>query len=98
MEIIYNEKYEVARAYKLAIGYHEGRVDKQGTDYYVHLLRVMDAVCKERELVVAALLYDILEDTNCTREILLSCGISEDNVKRIERLTRRQNEKCSTYS
>ncbi len=80
---------EVTRAYMLAVNYHEGQVDKQGEEYFFHPLRVMLDVCKKKELMVAALLHDILEDTECTREILLECGISEKNVELVECLTRK---------
>lgn len=57
----------------------------------------MTTVCEHKELMVVALLHDILEDTECTGEILRERGISETNIKLIECLTRRQGEKYFDY-
>ena len=97
METILLKEDEVDRAYSLAIEYHKGQVDKQGEEYFLHPLRVMMAVCERKELMVAALLHDIFEDTECTREILLANGISEANVKLVEHLTRNPDEKYFEY-
>ena len=85
------------RAEQLAKEYHAGQVDKQGKDYFTHLVRVMGAVCDKKELMVPALLHDILEDTECTREILEENRISERNIEIIEKLTRRKDEKYFDY-
>lgn len=88
---------ETERAYLLAIKYHSGQVDKQGEDYIWHLLRVMSQVGENKGLMVAALLHDILEDTDCTRDILLASGIAGVNIELVECLTRKPNEKYFDY-
>lgn len=57
----------------------------------------MTTVCEHKELMVAALLHDILEDTECNSEILKERGISETNIKLVECLTRRPGEKYFDY-
>lgn len=95
LEVISNS--EVKRAYMLVKKYHKEQVDLQGKKYIWHPLRVMVNVQEEKGLRAAALLHDILEDTPCTREILLKSGISEKNVKRVEILTRHSQEKYFDY-
>lgn len=97
MESIPLKETEVDKAYKLAVEYHKGQIDKQGKEYFLHPLRVMTSVCEYKELMVAALLHDVLEDTECTSEILREHGISEFNIKLIECLTRRQGETYFNY-
>ncbi len=54
---------------------HKGQKDDAGLDYYeVHLLPVYNAVsilCNNQDVQIAALLHDIIEDTNTTYEELV---------------------------
>lgn len=97
MESIFLKETEVDRAYRLAVEYHKGQVDKQGKEYFLHPLRVMTTVCEQKELMVAAMLHDILEDTECNSEILRERGVSEANITLIECLTRKPGEKYFDY-
>lgn len=84
------------RACELAIKYHHGQVDKLGIPYIHHLEAVARGVDKVEEQIVA-MLHDILEDTPCTREILLSEGIPEYLITSIEAMTRRPGETYKAF-
>ncbi|AJD93114.1 hypothetical protein JMA_37960 (plasmid) [Jeotgalibacillus malaysiensis] len=84
------------RAYELATKYHDGQVDKLGIPYIGHLEAVAQGVDKIEEKIVA-LIHDILEDTPCTREILLAEGIPAYLVKSIEAMTRRPGETYKAF-
>lgn len=84
------------RAYELASKYHYGQVDKLGVPYMGHLEAVARGVDGVEEKIVA-MLHDILEDTACTREVLLSEGIPEHLVKSIEAMTRRPGETYKAF-
>lgn len=66
--------------------FHYGQVDKSGVPYYNHPMRVMlrlGPLAPEAALH-AALLHDVMEDCDVTREILLDLGYSEDVVQIVE--------------
>jgi (p)ppGpp synthase/HD superfamily hydrolase len=68
---------KLQEAIKLAVSAHDGQVDKAGMPYILHPMRVMLAVAKEAkthplagytlgELMIAAMLHDVVEDTQVT--------------------------------
>ena len=62
---------DLIRAIDFAMTYHEGQVDKGGAPYVLHPIRVMIAVHKLNpglpiEGLIAAVLHDVLEDTDAT--------------------------------
>lgn len=84
------------KAYKLAEKYHEGQVDKAGSPYMEHLLKVSSTVVTLDEQVVA-LLHDILEDTSCSATDLVCYGIPERLVTSIEAMSRKSGEQYSEF-
>ena len=88
---------EIDIAIALAKKYHKGQVDLQGEEYILHPMRVMTAVSDYKELMVGAVLHDVLEDTECTREVLRNNGISKGNIEIIECLTRKPSERYFDY-
>lgn len=84
------------KAYELACRFHKGQVDKLGVPYIEHVKAVCDGVQTSEEKVVASL-HDILEDTPCTRQILLAEGIPEHLIVSVEALTRRSDETYQTF-
>ena len=95
----------VEKAKSLAKEKHEGMTDKYGNPYIEHLERVADRVremeydlvdeTSEIELYVAtAYLHDIIEDTTCTTDDLLS-WFPEEVIAAIFSLTR---PKATTYA
>lgn len=63
----------------LAAKYFEGKYDKSGQPYILHCIQVMENVRKwgDVELEIAAVLHDIIEDTDLTAFDLLEMGYSQ---------------------
>lgn len=79
------------RAIALAVEKHAGQVDKAGSPYILHPLRVMLAVDGEYERM-AAVLHDVVEDCVVTPSDLRGRGFPEPVVEAIEALTKRPDE------
>ena len=67
-------------AVRIAVSKHEGQVDKQGMPYILHPMAVASMVSTPVQKC-AALLHDILEDTDMTEERLLKAGIPQRVVE-----------------
>jgi hypothetical protein len=75
---------------------HEGQVDKAGEPYILHPLRVMLRVTTIEERI-AAVLHDVVEDTEVTLEMLTNEGFSEAVVNAVESLTKRPDEDYDAF-
>ena len=65
------EKEEIRKAYHFAEAKHRGQFRKSGEAYIIHPLNVgiiLTTVYADYETIEAALLHDVLEDTDCTKE------------------------------
>ena len=90
-----------SEALKLALMYHRDQKDKSGEPYIGHPIRVSKYIetryghtaYLERTV---ALLHDIVEDTECTLEIL-SMFFPENVVNAVDAITRRTGEKPEAY-
>ena len=84
------------RAVQLATKRHAGQADKAGQPYLLHLLRVMHHV--EGDIAKqAAVLHDVLEDTEATADELLRAGIDPQAVSVVQRLTRGKGDSYWEY-
>lgn len=80
----------------LACQYHEGQTYEEDGDYYTnHLLGVSANATRfappwlnTYDVQTVGVLHDILEDTECTSEILISKGISKYLVEAVELLSK----------
>lgn len=90
------ESKTVLQAYQLAKAAHNGQLDKGGNDYINHPVAVAESVSTEEEQIVA-LLHDIVEDTPMTLENLREQGFSEQVVKAVDCLTKRDGESLKIY-
>lgn len=79
------------RAIEIAVEAHSKQVDKAGAPYILHPLRLMLRVVGNDEMI-AAVLHDVVEDTDWTIERLRGEGFSESVVSAIDCLTRREDE------
>ena len=79
------------RAIAIAAKVHAGQVDKAGAPYILHPIRVMMKVSTPEERI-AAVLHDVIEDSDHTFEGLRREGFSEEIVEAIDALTRRREE------
>ena len=79
------------RAVAIAAEAHTGQVDKAGTAYLLHPLRVMLQLATDDERI-AGVLHDVVEDTEWTLEALRAEGFSEPVLAAIDSVTRRDDE------
>ena len=88
-----------AKAVAMAVTAHRGQKDKAGCPYFFHLSRVSEA-CDTKRQKVAAVLHDILEDT----DYVMLEDLREDLLKdypeiadAVDALTRREGESYSDF-
>lgn len=79
------------RAIAIAAEAHAGQSDKAGAPYILHPLRVMlrvDGLAAR----IAAVLHDVVEDSEWTLNDLRTEGFSEDVLRAIDAVSRREGE------
>jgi (p)ppGpp synthase/HD superfamily hydrolase len=79
------------RAIEIAAAAHAGQADKAGQPYILHPIKVMLRVSTEYERI-AAVLHDVVEDTEVTLEQLRTEGFPPPVLSAIEALTKRPGE------
>ena len=98
------EKYEelknsddlIYKALEISTILFDNQTDKGGAPYILHLLYVYKNV-KTKEEKIIALLHDVMEDKNVTKEDLLDIGFSKKIADDIEMLTRVKPCEYSSY-
>lgn len=87
---------QLASAISLAAIKHGEQLDKGGHPYLLHLMRV---AAKQRTIkgVIVGWLHDIVEDTDVTLDDLRGCCFSEDIVRAVDAMSRREGESYSVY-
>ena len=75
------------RAIEIALEAHKGQVDKGGSPYILHPLRVVMSVNGESEKIVAVL-HDVVEDSNWTFEALGTEGFSSAVIEALKSVTK----------
>lgn len=79
------------KAIEIAARAHAGQVDKAGSPYILHPLRLMFAVSGEIERMVAVL-HDVVEDTGVTLDDLRKQGFRQEVLQAVDALTKRPGE------
>ena len=79
------------RALAIAASAHAGQTDKAGEPYILHPIRLMLAVATDDERI-AALLHDVVEDTDWSLEQLADEGFSATVLDAVDALTKRPGE------
>jgi (p)ppGpp synthase/HD superfamily hydrolase len=79
------------KAIEIAARAHTGQVDKAGSPYILHPLRLMLAVRHPHERM-AAVLHDVVEDTSVTLDDLRAAGFPTDVLEAVDALTKRKGE------
>ena len=74
------------RAIEIAVSAHKGQVDKAGKPYILHPLRLMFKMNNENEMI-AAVLHDVVEDTEWTIEKLQAEGFDAKVITAVNLLT-----------
>ena len=82
--MIYTEKTK--KALKLCFEAHKNQLDKSGMPYVFHPFHLAEQMETE-ETVVAALLHDVMEDTDYTAEDLKEMGFDGDILEALLLLT-----------
>jgi len=83
------------RAIAIAASAHAGQVDKAGEPYILHPLRVMLSVPPEAR--IAAVLHDVLEDSDISSDDLLAEGFSPENLAVLDAVSRRPGESYHSF-
>jgi (p)ppGpp synthase/HD superfamily hydrolase len=83
-------------AIQLARRAHEGQLDKSGRPYIAHPLRVMGQLKGEHERM-AAVLHDVVEDTEVTLDDLTALGCPEDVLAAVAAISKHPGEPQADY-
>jgi (p)ppGpp synthase/HD superfamily hydrolase len=81
----------LGKAIAIAAQAHQEQYDKAGAPYILHPLRMMLRMSSETEMM-AAILHDVVEDTDWTLDKLRQAGFSAEVVQAVECLTHRDHE------
>ncbi|HEX8557757.1 MAG TPA: HD domain-containing protein [Pyrinomonadaceae bacterium] len=83
-------------AVSIAARAHRGQKDKAGAPYLLHPLRMMMRMDTEAAMM-AAVLHDVVEDTEWTIERLREAGFSEEVLEAVDCLTHREGESYQEF-
>jgi (p)ppGpp synthase/HD superfamily hydrolase len=81
----------IEAAITLACKAHQGQIDKGGSPYILHPLRLMLRMSRAAELM-AAVMHDVVEDGDVSLQDLRSLSFPESVVSAVDCLTRRKGE------
>lgn len=88
--------FNIVNALELALEIHRDQLDRYGRPYILHPIRVMMRLESEADKT-AAILHDVIEDSNLTLEGLKSRGCPPEIVKTVDLLSRREEEDYFDY-
>ena len=86
----------VEDAVSVAARAHRGQKDKAGAPYLLHPLRMMLRMDTEAAMM-AAVLHDVVEDTDWTLERLREAGFSDEVLEAVDCLTHREGESYQQF-
>lgn len=89
-------KEQLDTAIEIAAHFHKGQRDKNNEIYLFHPIRIMMPMETYEEKMVA-ILHDVIEDTECTLEILQEKLGNLNVVEAMDAITRRNGEEYFTY-
>ena len=84
------------KAMIIAYNAHKDVYDKGGMPYILHPILIADKMVTE-ETTVAAILHDVVEDTNLTFDDLKKEGIPDNILEALKCLTKNKNEDYMDY-
>ena len=96
-----DELRRTSRAFELAASAHDGQMRDEGTPYIVHPLRVAISLVDELDLyspplICSALLHDVIEDSDTTREDIAAM-FGEEIARIVWLLTKFEDTGLSDY-
>jgi (p)ppGpp synthase/HD superfamily hydrolase len=86
----------LGKAIAIAAQAHQGQLDKFGAPYILHPIRLMMQMDSYEEKM-AAILHDVVEDTDWTLEALKAEGFPQTVVDAVDGLTHRAAESYTAY-
>lgn len=86
----------VEKSIRIALDAHRGQKDKSGQPYILHPLRLALSISGEYEFL-AAMLHDVLEDSDYTADDLLRHGFPQEVVAAATCLTHTKDEDYFAY-
>lgn len=84
------------QAIYIALQAHSGKLDKGGSPYILHPLRVMLTMVTTEEKIVAVL-HDVIEDSSFTIQQLKQNGFSKKVLDAVSLLTKKENQSYQDY-
>jgi (p)ppGpp synthase/HD superfamily hydrolase len=84
------------KAIEIALRAHAGQKGKDGSPYILHPLRVMTRVGTDEERI-AAVLHDVVEDSDVTLDDLRQAGFSEKVLTTVKLLTHEEGVSYEDY-
>ncbi|MCL5271248.1 MAG: HD domain-containing protein [bacterium] len=84
------------KALEIALKAHRGQKDKAGAPYILHPLRVMMRM-EEPLVMIAALLHDVIEDSETSLDDLRQAGIPQEVIEAVTALSRRSGESYEEF-
>ena len=87
---------DLEEAIGIAVQAHRGQKDRAGAPYILHPLRMMFRVQTDAERM-AAVLHDVVEDTDWTLDALRERGFPDEVVDAVDHLTRREGESYDEF-
>lgn len=84
------------KAIEIALRSHAGQKQKDGSPYILHPLRVMGRMATDEERM-AAVLHDVVEDSEMTLEALREAGFPERVVETVKLLTHEEGVSYEEY-
>lgn len=89
---------KLADAIMMASIYHAEQTDKGGNPYILHPLKVMHYTRSEdQEVMMIAVMHDLVEDTQVTLEDLRMAGFSWRVIEGVDAMTKRKKETKEEY-
>lgn len=79
----------LSKAIRIASQAHEGQLDKAKKPYILHPLRILATVGPNMNLMAAAVLHDVVEDTPITLDDLRAEGFCDEIIAAVDAMTRR---------
>ena len=86
----------IEKSLQIALSAYTGKKDKAGKTYLLHPLRMMAKMESEEEMATA-LLHDVIEDSDYTREQLLAEGIPNPVADAVQTLTKERGENYAQF-
>ncbi len=81
----------LGHAIAIAAEAHKRQYDRAGKPYILHPLRIMMRMTSEQDMI-AAILHDVVEDTDWTIDLLRAEGFAEEILFAVDCLTKRDGE------